>query len=109
MNDTVRLLQSHHSDRSYKSDPIPDEILDNIVEAAHRAPTSINTQEVSIVVVKDAGRRKRISEIAGGQPWLAKAPVFLGCLSPTSIRPADVNSSIRRGARQSNRRSSELA
>jgi FMN reductase [NAD(P)H] len=77
MNDTVRLLQSHHSDRSYKSDPIPDEILDNIVEAAHRAPTSINTQEVSIVVVKDAGRRKRISEIAGGQPWIAKAPVFL--------------------------------
>ena len=77
MNDTIRLLQAHHSDRSYKSDPIPDEILDNIIEAAHRAPTSINTQQVSIIVVKDAGTRKRISEIAGGQPWIAKAPVFL--------------------------------
>ena len=31
MNDTVRLLQAHHSDRSYKSDPIPDEILDDII------------------------------------------------------------------------------
>jgi FMN reductase [NAD(P)H] len=77
MNDTVRLIQAHRSERSYKSDPIPDEILDNIIEAAHRAPTSINTQEVSIVVVKDAEHRKRISEIAGGQPWIAKAPVFL--------------------------------
>src|SRR5208337_1229414 len=45
--------------------------------AAHLAPTSINTQEVSIVVVKDEEHRKRISEIAGGQPWIAKAPVFL--------------------------------
>ena len=77
MNDTVRLLHAHHSDRSYKSDPIPDDILDSIIEAAHRAPTSINTQEVSIIVVKDAGRRIRISELAGGQPWIAKAPVFL--------------------------------
>jgi len=77
MNDTVRLLQAHHSDRSYRSDPIADEILDDIIEAAHRAPTSINTQEVSIVVVKDAGRRKRISELAGGQPWIAQAPIFL--------------------------------
>jgi FMN reductase [NAD(P)H] len=77
MNETVRLLQSHRSERSYKSDPIPDDILDNIIEAAHLAPTSINTQEVSIVVVKDAEHRKRISEIAGGQPWIAKAPVFL--------------------------------
>ena len=76
-NDTIRLLQAHHSDRSYKADPLPDEMLDDIIEAAHCAPTSINTQQVSVIVVKDAARRQRISGIAGGQPWIAKAPVFL--------------------------------
>jgi FMN reductase [NAD(P)H] len=81
MNETVRLLQSHRSERSYKSDPIPDEILDNIIESAHLAPTSINSQQVSIVVVRDAERRKRIAEIAGGQPWIAKAPVFLALVA----------------------------
>jgi FMN reductase [NAD(P)H] len=81
MSETVHLLQSHRSERSYKSDPIPDEILDNIIESAHRAPTSINSQQVSIVVVRDAERRKRISEIAGGQPWIAKAPVFLALVA----------------------------
>lgn len=81
MNDTVRLLQSHRSERSYKSDPIPDEILDSIIESAHRAPTSINSQQVSIVVVKDAVVRKRIAEIAGGQPWIAEAPVFLAIIA----------------------------
>ncbi len=81
MNDTVRLLQSHRSERSYKSDPIPDEILDDIIESAHLAPTSMNSQQVSIVVIKDAGRRARVAEIAGGQPWIAKAPVFLALVA----------------------------
>jgi FMN reductase [NAD(P)H] len=81
MNDTVRLLQEHQSERSYKDDPIPCEILDDIIESAHRAPTSMNSQQVSIVVVKDAARRQRISEIAGGQPWIAKAPVFLALIA----------------------------
>jgi FMN reductase [NAD(P)H] len=81
MNETVRLIQSHRSERSYKSDPIPDEILDNIIESAHLAPTSMNSQQVSIVVVKDPERRKRISEIAGNQPWIAKAPVFLALVA----------------------------
>ncbi len=81
MNDTVRLLQAHRSERSYKSDPIPSEILDDIIESAHLAPTSMNSQDVSIVVVKDAARRQRISEIAGGQPWIAKAPVFIAVVA----------------------------
>ena len=77
MNETIRLLQAHHSSRSYKSDPIPEEILEVIIESAHRAPTSTNSQEVSLVVVRDADSRARIAEIAGGQPWIAKAPVFI--------------------------------
>jgi FMN reductase [NAD(P)H] len=77
MNETIRLLQAHHSSRSYKSDPIPEEILEVIIESAHRAPTSTNSQEVSLVVVRDADSRARIAEIAGGQPWIAQAPVFI--------------------------------
>jgi FMN reductase [NAD(P)H] len=77
MNETVRLLQAHHSSRSYKADPIPEEILEAIIRCAHRAPTSINSQEVSLVVVRDAASRARIAEIAGGQPWIAQAPVFI--------------------------------
>ena len=77
MNETVRLLQAHHSSRSYKTDSIPEEILEAIIECAHRAPTSTNSQEVSLVVVRNADSRARIAEIAGGQPWIAKAPVFI--------------------------------
>jgi FMN reductase [NAD(P)H] len=81
MNETVRLLQAHRSSRSYKSDPIPAEILDAIVESAHRAPTSINSQQISLVVVRSAASRARIAEIAGGQPWIAQAPVFIAVVA----------------------------
>ena len=81
MNETVRLLQAHHSSRSYKSDAVPAEILDAIIESAHRAPTSINSQQISLVVVRDAASRARIAEIAGGQPWIAQAPVFIAVVA----------------------------
>ena len=81
MNETVRLLLAHRSSRSYKSDPIPAEILDAIIESAHRAPTSINSQQISLVVVRNAASRARIAEIAGAQPWIAQAPVFIAVVA----------------------------
>ncbi len=81
MNKTVRLLEAHRSSRSYKSDPIPAEILEAIIESAHRAPTSINSQQISLVVVRSAASRARIAEIAGGQPWIAQAPVFIAVVA----------------------------
>jgi FMN reductase [NAD(P)H] len=81
MNETVCLLQGHRSSRNYKSDPLPTEILDAIIESAHRAPTSINSQQISLVVVCSAASRARIAEIAGGQPWIAQAPVFIAVVA----------------------------
>jgi len=77
MNETISLLQAHHSSRSYKSDPIPEEVLETIIECARRAPTSTNSHEISLVVVRSADSRARITEIAGTQPWIAQAPVFI--------------------------------
>jgi len=77
MNQTLDLLNSHRSDRSYTDEPVSDEAVDAIVQAAYRAPTAMNAQHVSIVVTRDAAKRARISAIAKGQAWIAKAPVFI--------------------------------
>lgn len=81
MTDTIELLHGHHSDRAFTDEPIADAELDAVVEAGHRAPTSINGQQVSVVVVRDAVRRARLAELTGGQPWIAKAPVFIAVLA----------------------------
>lgn len=77
INETIRLLQHHHSDRSFTDQTIDEETLNEIIIAAHLAPTSFNSQQVSLVVVKDQDKREKIAQIAGDQPWIAKAPVFI--------------------------------
>jgi FMN reductase [NAD(P)H] len=77
VNTTLQTQHRHRSIRSYTDQPVSDEMLDAIIEAAHRAPTSMNAQEISLVVVRDAERRARIAELAGGQAWVAQAPVFI--------------------------------
>ncbi|WP_036768356.1 NADPH-dependent oxidoreductase [Photorhabdus australis] len=77
MNQTIELLTSHRSERSYLDKPISEDILTSIIEATHLAPTSVNSQQVSLIVIRDAHCRSRIAELAGGQPWIAQAPVFI--------------------------------
>ena len=77
MNETLRLLSTRKSDRSFTDDPVAEEHLDAIIRAGHKAPSSCNGQHVSVVVVRDAAKRARLAELAGKQSWVAKAPVFL--------------------------------
>jgi FMN reductase [NAD(P)H] len=77
MNETIKLQHSHRSIRNYKAEPISDEMLQAIIEAGQRAPSSMNTQEISVIVVRDIERKAKIAELAGGQAWIAQAPVFI--------------------------------
>jgi len=76
-NPTLDTLLAHRSYRDYTDQPVADEQLETIVACAHRAPTSQNAQHISLVVVRDPQRKAAIAELAGGQPWIARAPVFL--------------------------------
>lgn len=80
MSEAVGVLHAHRSVRKFTDQPVPDDAVAQIVEAAYRAPTSVNGQQVSLVVTRDPVRRARIAEIAGGQPWIARAPVFITIL-----------------------------
>ena len=81
MNHAIEQMQQHRSIRSYQDKAVPAEVLDAVLRAAWHGPTSINGQQVSLVVVQDAARRARIAEIAGGQPWIAQAPVFIAVVA----------------------------
>ena len=77
MNTITDLLRRHRSVRTYSDKAVSDEILDNLITTVQQSPSSINAQQTSLVVVRNTNTRKRISEIAGGQPWIAEAPVFI--------------------------------
>ncbi len=77
MNTTIETFLNHRSIRQYKPDPIEPEKLDYIIKSVHRAPTSINGQQVSVIVVTDPAKKAKVAEYAGGQTWIDQAPVFL--------------------------------
>ncbi|MCY8519487.1 NADPH-dependent oxidoreductase [Bacillus atrophaeus] len=77
MNEVLNTLTDHRSIRSYTDEAVSDAQIDQIIQAVQSAPTSINGQQVTVITVQDKERKKKISELAGGQPWIDQAPVFL--------------------------------
>lgn len=65
MNEVLQLLTDHRSIRSYTDEPVSDEQLDLIIQAAQAAPTSINGQQFTVIAVKDKERKKKYPN------WLA--------------------------------------
>mgnify|MGYP001824730211 CR=1 FL=1 len=76
-NPTIDLMSNHVSVRRFTDEPLDDAMLDVILEAARRSPTSSNWQTYSIVVVRDEAKKQRLSELAGGQGHIASSQVFL--------------------------------
>jgi len=77
MNDVIALLQSHRSIRKFKPDAVPDPLIEQIVRCGQAAASSSNIQAATVIRVRDAGKRRRLAELAGGQSYVADAGAFL--------------------------------
>jgi nitroreductase len=77
MNPTINTLLEHRTIRSYKSEPLTDEILNTILEAGFRASTTGNMQVYSVIVTRDAEKRKELCKLHFGQKMVEQAPVLL--------------------------------
>jgi nitroreductase len=74
MTDTIL---KHRTIRKYKSDPIPTPILDYILEAGTRAPTTGNMQVYSIIVSTEEEVKNELSPCHFNQGSVKEAPVVL--------------------------------
>jgi nitroreductase len=77
MNEVIALLQAHRSIRKFKPQPVPDALIEEIVRCGQAAASSSNIQATTVIRVRDAGKRERLAELAGGQPYVASAGAFL--------------------------------
>ena len=57
----LELAKKRRSIRRFKSDPIPDEDVEKIIEVARLAPSGFNSQPWDFVVVKKDKLRKKIA------------------------------------------------
>jgi len=59
--DALKAIQSRRSVRKYKNDPVPDELLKQILEAGRSAPSWANFQPSFVIVVKDPAVKEKLS------------------------------------------------
>jgi nitroreductase len=61
--DLFEIMYSAGSIRRLRSDPIPDEIITKILDAAIRAPSGSNAQSWVFIVIKDAETRRQLGMV----------------------------------------------
>ena len=84
MNAFLDLAARRYSCRAYTGDPVRDSDLDKVLEAGRLAPTAVNRQAFTIVVVRDPDRRRAVGE-AYPKAWLQEAPIILVvCVEPAA-------------------------
>lgn len=63
---TMKIIQDRRSIRQYTKDPVSEEHLEMILEAARQAPSGENAQPWRFIIVRDEATRKQLGAIAGG-------------------------------------------
>jgi nitroreductase len=73
--DVLEAIKTRRSIRKYKSDPVPEEMMEKILEAGRWAPSANNSQPWKFIVLKDENVRKKIAEVTAYGKFLADAPL----------------------------------
>ena len=85
------LIARRYSVRAYRPDPVEDEKLQAVLEAARLAPTAANRQPFQLVVLHTTGREEEIGKIYH-RPWFVQAPLVIAVCAISSqawVRESD--------------------
>ncbi len=73
----IEAIKTRTSVRNYRTTPIPDSLVKEIIEAAIQAPSAGNTQDWEFLVVKNAKTKQELAGAAFNQEFVAKAPLII--------------------------------
>jgi len=76
---TKEAIENRRSIRKFKPDPIPEEHITALIDAARLAPSGCNAQPWRFKVVQDSETKRKLAQAAYDQSFLAQAPVVLVC------------------------------
>lgn len=72
----LELAKRRYSVRTYKADPVEDDKLQKILEAARFAPTACNLQPFQLIVTHTKGREAELRRIYNSL-WFIQAPIVI--------------------------------
>jgi nitroreductase len=81
--ETWDAVRARRNVRTYTDQPIPDEVLDRILEAGRRAPSSRNWQPWDFVVVTDREQLRRLSKVWQYAGYVAQSAATIALVART--------------------------
>lgn len=84
----TEVIKKRYSVRAYKPDPVEDDKLKQVLEAARLAPTAANRQAFQLIVINTAGRGEELRRIYNSA-WFVQAPIVICACS--TLEPAWVS------------------
>ena len=82
MNENISVkeaIRSRRSIRKFKQDPVPKDVIDELLESARMAPSASNSQPWRFMVVTDIKQLQVLAELGGNQKQLKEAPLIIIC------------------------------
>lgn len=72
-------IEERRAARSFRPDPIPEEVISEILRLGVRAPSGYNLQPWRFIVVKEQENKEKLQSCAFNQSQVSEAPVVLIC------------------------------
>ena len=73
----LKIIQKRRSIRRYKKEPISEEVLQRVLEAARLAPSGKNFQPWKFIIVQDEELKKKLAVASAEQHFMVEAPVII--------------------------------
>jgi nitroreductase len=79
------VVRKRRMTRRFSPDPIPQELLDELLSAGTRAPSAGFTQGIDLVVLTSAGARSRFWQVSSDESWRDRDESAAGLLAAPAI------------------------
>ncbi|MFB2877870.1 nitroreductase family protein [Floridanema aerugineum] len=87
-------IEERRAARSFRFDPIPEEVLSEILRLGVRAPSGYNLQPWRFIVVKEEANKEKLRACAFDQRQISEAPVVLICCGDRLVSETDYIESV---------------
>ncbi|MDR4508980.1 MAG: nitroreductase family protein [Candidatus Brocadiaceae bacterium] len=77
--DVKKAISKRRSIRKFKPDPVPDDLIQQLLESARLAPSGSNTQPWRFIVIKSLETRLKLQAACYNQRHVGNAPVIIAC------------------------------
>lgn len=75
--DILEIIKGRRSIRNFKTEDLPEQIVENLVEAARWAPSAGNIQPWKFIIVRKPETKKKLAKTALEQAFVEEVPVVI--------------------------------